>query len=144
MIKINIQLFGGRGASSGANTSNKPSALEVFKESATLDKELNDTNTGKSFAKLSPKQQKYISDNLVLSSAMKRDIENGYRHKLKDEWTTKTKSNKYKVTTSFDGEKLVYSVKQGNKILLKNATKGQVANKLANLYIREYGNAVTK
>lgn len=26
MIKINIQLFGGRGASSGANTSNKPSA----------------------------------------------------------------------------------------------------------------------
>lgn len=144
MIKINIQLFGGRGARSGANTSNKPSALEVFKESATLDKELNDTNTGKSFAKLNPKQQKYISDNLVLSSAMKRDIENGYRHKLKDEWTTKTKSNKYKVTTSFDGEKLVYSVKQGNKILLKNATKGQVANKLANLYIREYGNAVTK
>ena len=34
MIKINIQLFGGRGASSGANTSNKPSALEVFKENA--------------------------------------------------------------------------------------------------------------
>lgn len=34
MIKINIQLFGGRGAKSGANTFNKPSALAAFKENA--------------------------------------------------------------------------------------------------------------
>lgn len=119
--------MGGRGASSGS----------VNGAITTGARDLKFGSVGKSFEKLPTSFQKSINDNLKMSAPMKEDIANGRRHKMTDTWTTGVKQEKIKVITDVVAGRAVYTIKQKNKILKKNATKEQAANMVAKFYIDE-------
>lgn len=118
--------LGGRGASSGS----------INGAVTTGTRDLKFGSVGKSFEKLPAAYQKNINDNLKMSANMKADIANGRRNKMTDEWVTGTKQNKIKVITDVVNGKAVYTVKEKNKILKKNATKEQAANSVAAFYLK--------
>lgn len=117
--------MGGRGASSGS-----PGGAIT-----TGERDLNFQRVGASFSKLSQYLQNNINDNLKMSAVMKRDISNGRRNKITDEWTTGRGNQKIKVITDVVNGNTVYTIKQRNKILSKNVSKEQAANGVARFYL---------
>ncbi len=117
--------MGGRGASSGS-----PGGAIT-----TGERDLNFKHVGASFSKLSPNLQHSINTNLKMSAAMKTDISNGRKYGVRDEWTTGRGNQKIKVITDVVNGNTVYTIKQGNKILSKNVSKEQAANRVARFYL---------
>lgn len=117
--------MGGRGASSGS-----PNGAIT-----TGERDLNFQTVGASFSKLTPHLQNNINSNLKMSAVMKKDIANGRKHKITDEWVTGQGSKKIKVITDVVNGNTVYTIKQRNKILSKNVTKEQAANGVARFYL---------
>lgn len=121
--------MGGRGAISATNGN-------AYKIAAYGDKDIKASAAGASFSKLPANLQKSINDNLKMSQAMKNDVKNGSRNKMTDEWTTGFVGNKIKVVTAVKNGQLGYTVKKGNKILIKDATKERAANTVAAFYLQ--------
>ena len=117
--------MGGRGALSGS----KGGAITVG------ERDLNFQTVGASFAKLPSVLQNSINQNLKMSDTMKKDILNGRRNKVTDEWTTGKGNQKIKVITDVANGNAVYTVKQRNKVLHKNVSKEQAANAVAKFYL---------
>lgn len=118
--------MGGRGSSGGSGAGG---AI------ATGERDLNFSKVGSSFSKLSQNLKYSINNNMKMSSTMKNDIKNGRKNKMTDEWITGIGSNKIKVVTSVKSDKLCYTIKKGNKILLATNSKEQAANKVAAFYL---------
>lgn len=117
--------MGGRGASFRAAESPIKTGTRDLEYSA----------IGKTFDKLPANLKTNINDNLKMSANMQRDIANGRRNNITDEWVTGFGKNKIKVITDVLGGKAVYTIKQKNKILKKNVTKEQAANAVAAFYL---------
>ena len=98
--------------------------------------DLDYTKVGKSFEKLPKSYQDRINNGLKMSTAMQNDIANGRKYKMTDTWTTGTAKSKYTVITDVIADKVVYTIKQRNKILKKNMTKSQCANAVASIYLK--------
>lgn len=116
--------MGGRGSSGGGGGDIITAA----------EKDLNFDKVGTSFSKIPKVLQDSINDNLKLSEPMKADIKNGRRHQIFDSWVTGFGSNKIKVVTAVKDNKLNYTIKKRNKILLSTNSKAQAANKIAAFY----------
>ena len=98
--------------------------------------DLDYTKVGKTFEKLPQHLKDNINKNLKMSTAMQQDINNGRKNKMTDEWVTGFGKNKRKVITDIVNGKVVYTVKDKNKIIKKNVTKPQCANAIADFYLK--------
>ena len=103
---------------------------------ATGTSDLDYTKVGKTFEKLPQHLKDSINENLKMTDAMQKDINNGRKHKITDEWVTGFGKNKRKVITDVVNGKVVYTVKDKNKIIKKNVTKSQCANAIADFYLK--------
>lgn len=92
--------------------------------------------TGANFQKLPMRYQNSIDDNLKLSDTVKAYLlENPTNpNKVNDEWNTAIGKDKRKIITEYIDGKMLYTVKKGNKILLRTNSKEQAANKIAEFY----------
>ena len=131
MIKMNLQFFGGRGASSekvkGRGEYGK--ALELAA------KGIDETKTGASFRKLSSSLKRNIDVNLTPSKALKDALQKGNTN-LEDTWKTSVKGvGARQVISKGVNGKIEYTVKNRNKILLKTTDKNKAANKIAEFYL---------
>lgn len=92
--------------------------------------------TGANYQKLPARYQAMIDRNLILTDTMKNYLlENPLNpHNIDDEWNTAIGKDKRKVITQYIDGKMHYTVKKGNKILLRTESKEQVANKIAEFY----------
>ena len=104
-----------------------------------FDAPLNTTKAGKIFQSLPSAFQQNIVNNLKISDTMKKDIENGRRNKMTDEWTTGLAGSrtKMKVITDVSGKTITYTAKVGNKIINKTQSKESIANTVAKFYSDE-------
>lgn len=121
--------MGGRG--SGSNMSGGSKSV-IDKANAPIDA----NKAGASFRNLSPVMRYNIQENMKLSQVMQEAIADG-KTNITDEWSTGLRGDriKAKVVTAFDGKRINYTVKQGNKILLRSNDKNQTANKIAEFYL---------
>lgn len=121
--------MGGRGSSSG-----KSGGAQIAIDSAL--KPLNDDRTGANFKALPTYFKNNIRNNLVISDAFQEEIRKGNPNNMTEEWTAGLRGvkDKRKVIIGFSGGKIEYTVKKGNKILLKTNSKEQTANKIAQFY----------
>ena len=103
---------------------------------ATGTSDLDYTKVGKTFEKLPQHLKDSINENLKMTNVMQQDINNGRKHKITDEWVTGFGKNKRKVITDVVNGKVVYTVKDKNKIIKKNVTKSQCANAIADFYLK--------
>lgn len=94
---------------------------------------------GANYAKLDAYYKYSIQQNLTPSQAMQDEILSNGSTKLEDEWTTKIPRAREgrKVITRYRNGKFYYTVKSGNKILLKDGTIEQAANQIA-MYYNKY------
>lgn len=97
---------------------------------------LKDDKTGANFKSLPYAFKENIRKNLVISETFQEAIRNGNPNKMTEEWTAGLRgiSDKRKVIIGFSDGKIQYTVKKGNKILLKTNSKEQTANKIAQFY----------
>lgn len=103
---------------------------------AGFDAPLDIKKTGAIFQSLPKAFQDNIVKNLILSDAMKKDIANGRRNKIKDEWTTGLTGSKtkMKVITDVSGKSIEYTAKIGKKTVIRTKSKIAVANTVAKFY----------
>lgn len=99
--------MGGRGASASFDGISAKSYVSTF------DKALNLSNEDITF--------------------LKKNIRNGATHTIDN---FKTLNGNVKTTIKIDNGKLIYEIKEKNKILLTTRNKKQAVNKLANRYIQ--------
>ena len=119
--------MGGRGSSSKIGGKN-------------IDAPLNESKVGSTYKSLPKAFQDNIKNNLKISPEMKRDIENGRRNKMTDEWTTGLSGSrtKMKVVTDVSSNGTVtYTAKIRNKVINKTTSKESVANTVAKFYADE-------
>lgn len=119
--------MGGRGSSSRIGGKN-------------FDAPLNESKVGSTYKSLPKAFQDNIKNNLKISPEMKRDIENGRRNKMTDEWTTGLSGSrtKMKVVTDVSSNGTVtYTAKIRNKVINKTISKESVANTVAKFYADE-------
>ena len=119
--------MGGRGSSSRIGGKN-------------FDAPLNESKVGSTYKSLPKAFQDNIKNNLKISPEMKRDIENGRRNKMTDEWTTGLSGSrtKMKVVTDVSSNGTVtYTAKIRNKVINKTTSKESVANTVAKFYAGE-------
>ena len=119
--------MGGRGSSSRIGGKN-------------FDAPLNESKVGSTYKSLPKAFQDNIKNNLKISPEMKRDIENGRRNKMTDEWTTGLSGSrtKMKVVTDVSSNGTVtYTAKIKNKVINKTTSKESVANTVAKFYADE-------
>ena len=119
--------MGGRGSSSRIGGKN-------------FDAPLNEGKVGSTYKSLPKAFQDNIKNNLKISPEMKRDIENGRRNKMTDEWTTGLSGSrtKMKVVTDVSSNGTVtYTAKIRNKVINKTTSKESVANTVAKFYADE-------
>ena len=119
--------MGGRGSSSRIGGKN-------------CDAPLNESKVGSTYKSLPKAFQDNIKNNLKISPEMKRDIENGRRNKMTDEWTTGLSGSrtKMKVVTDVSSNGTVtYTAKIRNKVINKTTSKESVANTVAKFYADE-------
>ena len=119
--------MGGRGSSSIIGGKN-------------FDAPLNESKVGSTYKSLPKAFQDNIKNNLKISPEMKRDIENGRRNKMTDEWTTGLSGSrtKMKVVTDVSSNGTVtYTAKIRNKVINKTTIKESVANTVAKFYADE-------
>ncbi len=123
MGKLDLQFFGGRGAVSTIGKAAFDAPLDISK-------------TGAIFKSLPTAFQENIVNNLKLSEQMKRDIENGRRNKISDEWVTGLaySKTKMKVITDVKGKTIQYTAKIGNKVITRTNSKTAIANTVAKFY----------
>lgn len=95
-------------------------------------KPINREKTGTNFKKLPVRYQNSIDENLMLSKEMQECLPQGSL--LTNEWTTTIGKDRRKIITEYVDGKMQYTVKKGNKILLRTDSKEQVANKIAEFY----------
>ena len=122
--------MGGRGSSSRIGGKN-------------FDAPLNERKVGSTYKSLPKAFQDNIKNNLKISPEMKRDIENGRRNKMTDEWTTGLSGSrtKMKVVTDVSSNGTVtYTAKIRNKVINKTTSKESVANTVAKFYADEMKN----
>lgn len=102
---------------------------------------LNINKVGKTFQALPQRFRDNITKNLTPSQAMVDDINNGYKYKMQDEFTTKLRDadESRKIIMAYDNNKIVYTIKNGRKTLLKNGTIEQAANQIAVYYNKYLG-----
>ena len=100
--------------------------------------QLDESKAGSVYQSLPWSFKNNIQVNLALSKAMRDNIDSPKPVKMTDEWTTSLKGTKEKrkVITEYDNGKLYYTVKNGNKILLKQGSVEQAANQIALFYDR--------
>lgn len=124
-----------KGASKGGGGGGKPVAVQEPKKSEQL-AQFDPEKAGKTYQSLPAMFRFNIRENLKLSQAMKDNIDSAKPVSMQDEWTTKLKSatEKRKVITEYKNGKLKYTVKSGNKVLLKEGTAEQAANQIAMYY----------
>ena len=119
--------MGGRGSSSRIGGKN-------------FDAPLNESKVGSTYKSLPKVFQDNIKNNLQISPQMKRDIENGRRNKMTDEWTTGLSGSrtKMKVVTDVSSNGTVpYTAKIRNKVINKTTSKESIANTVAKFYTDE-------
>ena len=119
--------MGGRGSSSRIGGKN-------------FDAPLNESKVGSTYKSLPKVFQDNIKNNLQISPQMKRDIENGRRNKMTDEWTTGLSGSrtKMKVVTDVSSNGTVtYTAKIRNKVINKTISKESIANTVAKFYADE-------
>ena len=119
--------MGGRGSSSRIGRKN-------------FDAPLNESKVGSTYKSLPKAFQDNIKNNLKISPEMKRDIENGRRNKMTDEWTTGLSGSrtKMKVVTDVSSNGTVtYTAKIRNKVINKTTSKESIANTVAKFYADE-------
>ena len=119
--------MGGRGSSSRIGGKN-------------FDAPLNESKVGSTYKSLPKAFQDNIKNNLKISPEMKRDIENGRRDKMTDEWTTGLSGSrtKMKVVTDVSSNGTVtYTAKIRNKVINKTTSKESIANTVAKFYTDE-------
>ena len=123
-------------SSKGTGGGAKPTEAPV-KKSDTL-AQFDPEKAGKTYQSLDATLKYNIRKNLTLSQAMRDNIDSDKPVKMQDEWTTsvRTTKEKRKVITDYANGKLTYTVKSGNKILLKDGTVEQAANQIAMYYKR--------
>lgn len=94
------------------------------------------TKAGANYQSLPYDFQTNIVKNLSLSDAMRDNINSDKPVKMTDEWVTSLRGTreKRKVITEYRDGKLYYTVKSGNKILLKDGTVEQAVNQVATFY----------
>ena len=122
--------MGGRGSSSRIGGKN-------------FDAPLNESKVGSTYKSLPKAFQDNIKNNLKISPEMKRDIENGRRNKMTDEWTTGLSGSrtKMKVVTDVSSNGTVtYTAKIRNKVINKTTSKESIANTVAKFYADEMKN----
>ena len=105
-----------------------------------FDAPLNESKVGSTYKSLPKAFQDNIKNNLKISPEMKRDIENGRRNKMTDEWTTGLSGSrtKMKVVTDVSSNGTVtYTAKIRNKVINKTTSKESVANTVAKFYADE-------
>jgi len=92
--------------------------------------------TGANFQKLPIRYQNSIDSNLKLSDTMYQYLSENPKNpnNMTDEWNTAIGKDKRKVIIQYIDGKMLYTVKKGNKILLKTNSKEQTANKIAEFY----------
>lgn len=92
--------------------------------------------TGANFQKLPIRYQNSIDSNLKLSDTMYQYLSENPNNpnNMTDEWNTAIGKDKRKVITQYVDGKMLYTVKKGNKILLKTNSKEQTANKITEFY----------
>jgi hypothetical protein len=104
-------------------------------------KTFNPSDAGATFAALPACLQEKITKNLQPSAALLESIENGTNsiYGIFDEWKTQCVNTKERRTVlkKWNGTRLVYTVKSGNKILVKDGTAANAANQIA-LYYKKY------
>ena len=97
---------------------------------------LNVDKTGANFKSLPQYLQSNIEKNITISDDFKDAIRNGNPYNMNEEWTAGFKGvkDKRKVIFTYEDGKINYTVKKGNKVLLKTTNKEQLANKVAQFY----------
>ena len=119
--------MGGRGSSSRIGGKN-------------FDAPLNESKVGSTYKSLPKAFQDNIKNNLKISPEMKRDIENGRRYKMTDEWTTGLSGSrtKMKVVTDVSSNGTgTYTAKIRHKVINKTTSKESIANTVAKFYADE-------
>lgn len=99
--------MGGRGSSSRIGGKN-------------FDAPLNESKVGSTYKSLPKSFQENIKNNLQISPEMKRDIENGRRNKMTDEWSTGLTGSKTKmkvITDVLSNGTVTYTAKIRNKVI---------------------------
>lgn len=120
------------GCHSGAGS--KAGAKNSIKEDFTV--KLDTTKIGANFDKLPGYLKTNIEKNITPSPALIDMVKGKIDANISDEWTPGLRGikEKRKVITEFKNGKFIYTVKNGNKILLKNGTIEQAANHVAMFY----------
>lgn len=119
--------MGGRGSSSRIGGKN-------------FDAPLNESKVGSTYKSLPKSFQENIKNNLRISPEMKRDIENGRRNKMTDEWSTGLTGSKTKmkvITDASSNGTITYTAKIRNKVIIKTTSKESIANTVAKFYVDE-------
>lgn len=100
---------------------------------------MNINKVGKTFTELPQSFKDNIIKNVTPSQELMAEVNNGYKHKITDEYTTKIRGAEdgRKIIISYNDNKYVYTVKNGRKIILKNGTMEQAANQIA-MYYNKY------
>lgn len=102
---------------------------------------LNINKVGKTFLALLQRFKDNITKNLTLSQSVVDDINSGYKYKMQDEFTTKLRDadESRKIIMAYDNNKIVYTIKNERKTLLKNGTIEQAANQITVYYNKYLG-----
>lgn len=118
----------GRGRSKARGTTYKGGAIAFVESKA-----------GATYQSLPDAFKDSIKDNLTPSAALQNYIETGKGKQITDEWNAGLRGvkEKRKVLTKWENSRLLYTVKQGNKILLKDGKAEQAANQVA-LFYKKY------
>ena len=126
---------GGGGGGKAANTQPKASGIE--KQLQIANTPVDPSKTGANYEKLPAVFKRNIDKNLIPSEVF-TDYANASKP-AEDIWTVGLKGvkRKQKVFTNITNGKLTYTVKEGNKTLLKTGDKNKVANKVAEFYNQE-------
>lgn len=117
------------GASGGARGSG--SALDKAIQRANAP--IIETKAGASFQNLPQSLKDTISRNMQITQFMQDDLKNDHRYQSQDEWNVQMHGDKEKrkLITTYNNGMFEYTLKKGNKILLKTNNKNQAANKVA-------------
>lgn len=104
---------------------------------ATLEiKPIDETKAGANYRKLAPALKKNIERFLQPSREVVKLWENGNIYNAVDEWTAALRNtkDKRKIIMQFVRGKVQYTIKSGNKILLRTTDRNHAANKIAEYY----------
>ena len=104
----------------------------IDKDNAPIDS----NKAGASFKNLYPVMRYNTQENMKLSQVMREAIADD-KTNITDEWRTGLRGDrvKAKVVTAFDGKRINYTVKQGNRIFLRSNDKNQTANKIVEFHL---------